>query len=114
MAPVMPPSPRPSRTSLQPPERLVPLRRLTPAECDLVGFAGPLVLSERHVRWLGPWRPTGRFVVVRHPDQVVLSCSRAELRDLGLAVDRPRRGWRLAIRARMRAVRRPPAPGEGR
>ena len=59
-------------------------------ECDLVGFVGPLVLSEREVRWFGPWRPTGRFVVVRHPDEVVLDCSRAELGALGVEVGVPR------------------------
>jgi hypothetical protein len=78
--------------SLHPSERFLPVRRLSPEECDLVGFAGPLVLSELEVRWIGPWRPTGRYVVVRHPDEVVLACSRAELAALGVDPGAPRGG----------------------
>lgn len=74
---------------LSPMQRLLPVRRLTRAECDLLGFAGPLVLSERQMRWFGPWRPTQRYAVVRHPDEVVLAVSRRELEDLGVSVDPP-------------------------
>lgn len=70
--------------SLRPSERLLPVRRLRPEECDAVGFAGPLVLARRQVRWLGLWRTTGGYVVVRHPDEVVLACSRDELTALGV------------------------------
>ena len=85
------PGPSPS-FSLHPSERFLPVRRLSREECDLVGFAGPLVLSEREVRWFGPWRPTGRYVVVRHPDEVVLACSRAELAALGVDTGAQRGG----------------------
>lgn len=102
MHPAMPPTTGPpARSPLRPAERLVPVRRLTPAECDLVGFAGPLVVSERELRWLGPWRRTARYVVVRHPDVVLMSCSRAELAALGVELDpgddQPRRAWWEAL-----------------
>ena len=97
--------------SLHPSERLLPVRRLSPAECDAVGFAGPLVLARRQLRWYGPWRTTGGYVVVRHPDEVVLACSRAELQALGVEPgtdDRRRSGWaRLVGRLRHRG---PPPP----
>jgi hypothetical protein len=32
--------------------RLEPIRRLSRADCDLLGYEGPLVLSVRQVRWL--------------------------------------------------------------
>ena len=74
---------------LSPMQRLVPVRRLTPAECDLLGFAGPLVLSVRQMRWFGPWRSTRSYAVVRHPAEVVLSVSRRELGRLGVDPDKP-------------------------
>jgi len=77
------------RFSLRPMEQLLPVRRLCSAECDLVGFAGPLVLSVRQLRWFGPWRSTKQYVVVRHPNEVVMSCSRDELQALGLEIDGP-------------------------
>jgi hypothetical protein len=68
--------------------RNLPIRRLSRAECDLLGFEGPLVLSARQARWvLGPWRNTNHYVVVRHPDQIVMDCSASELRELGLNLD---------------------------
>jgi hypothetical protein len=72
-------------------QRLVPVRRLTPEECDRLGFAGPLVLSVRQMRWFGPWRSTRSYAVVRHPAEVVLSVSRRELGRLGVDPDRPAR-----------------------
>jgi hypothetical protein len=55
------------------------------AECDLLGYEGPLVLSVRQVRWLfGPWRTTKDYVVVRHPHTVVMECTRSELLELGV------------------------------
>jgi hypothetical protein len=67
-------------------QRRQPLRRLSRSECDLLGYAGPLVLSVRQVRcWLvGPWRSTKDYVVVRHPNTVVMECTKAELQDLGV------------------------------
>jgi hypothetical protein len=65
-------------------ERLQPIRRLSRADCDRLGFEGPLVLSMRQVRSLfGPWR-TKAYVVVRHPSTVVLECTKSELLDLGV------------------------------
>jgi hypothetical protein len=62
-----------------------PIRRLSRAECDLLGFEGPLVLSVRQARYLfGPWRSTKRYVVVRHPDYVVMDCTESELLRLGV------------------------------
>jgi hypothetical protein len=69
-------------------ERYQPVRRLSRSDCDLLGFQGPLVLSVRQARFLiGPWRTTKDYVVVRHPDTVVMRCSKRELRQLGLEVD---------------------------
>lgn len=96
----------PSFRSLRPSGRVLPVRRLTRAECDLVGFAGPLVLARRQVRWFGPWRTTGAYLVVRGAGEVVLACSRAELEALGVepgAGDGRPSGWRgLVDRARHR------------
>jgi hypothetical protein len=56
-------------------------------ECDLVGYAGPLVLSARQVRWIfGPWRTTG-YAVSHNRRGILMQCSKSELRDLGLDVD---------------------------
>jgi hypothetical protein len=66
-------------------QRLQPVRRLSRSECDLLGYQGPLVLSVRQVRWLvGPWRSTKDYVVVRHPNTVVMQCTKAELQELGV------------------------------
>lgn len=64
-----------------------PVRRMTPEECDLVGYEGPLILSAHQVRWLvGPWRTKG--YTVRHNRRgVLMECSKAELADLGIDVD---------------------------
>ena len=68
--------------------RDLPIRRLSRSECDLLGFEGPLVLSSRQARWvLGPWRKTKHYVVVRHPEGVVMECSETELLRLGLTLD---------------------------
>jgi hypothetical protein len=67
--------------------RLHPVRRLTPEECDLVGYEGPLILSAQQVRWLvGPWRTKG-YTVSHNRRGVLMVCSKAELRDLGIDVD---------------------------
>jgi hypothetical protein len=73
-------------------QRLQPVRRLTLDEVDRLGFSGPLVLSERQVRWLfGAWRRTGSFVVLRHPNLIEMQCTRAQLAEQGIDVDEPRR-----------------------
>lgn len=72
-------------------QRLQPVRRLTPDEVDRLGFSGSLVLSERQVRWLfGPWRGAGSFVVLRHPNLVEMRCTRTQVADHGINVDRTR------------------------
>lgn len=67
--------------------RLHPVRRMTREECDLVGYAGPLVLSAQQVRWIfGPWRTTG-YSISHNRRGVLMRVSKAELADLGLHVD---------------------------
>ena len=74
---------RPFRRS----SRQQPVRRMSREECDLVGFEGPLVLSARQVRWMfGPWRTTG-YTVIHNRRGVLMTCSKAELLELGLEVD---------------------------
>jgi hypothetical protein len=69
-------------------QRIQPVRRLSRSEWDLLGYEGPLVLSVRQVRWLvGPWRTTKDYVVVRHPNTVVMECTKAELQELGVDPD---------------------------
>jgi hypothetical protein len=64
-----------------------PLRRLSRSECDLLEFEGPLTLARREYRFIvGSWRPTKTYVVIQHPDRVVMTCTRQELEDRGIAV----------------------------
>lgn len=66
-------------------QRFQPIRRLSRADCDRLGFQGPLVLSVRQARSLfGPWRTTKDYVVVRHPNIVVMECTKSELLELGV------------------------------
>ena len=65
-----------------------PVRRLSRRECDLAGYAQPLVLSERQVRWLfGPWRGTGAYVLEQHPNGIVWEGSTTDLERLGIDRD---------------------------
>lgn len=65
--------------------RLHAVRRLDAAECELLGFAGPLVLSRRHYRFLfGPWRPVDAYVVTHRERGDLLVCTRQELESLGI------------------------------
>jgi hypothetical protein len=67
--------------------RLQPVRRLDDADCDRLGFEGPLVLSRREYRFLfGPWRPVDAYVVTHRVRGDLLSCTRRELTALGVAV----------------------------
>ncbi len=65
------------------------VRRLTSAEADLLGYAGPLVLFELGPRWRIPLvgrlqgRPT--YEVVQHPGRVVMRVTTPELDRLGIA-----------------------------
>lgn len=66
--------------------RLRGIRELTPAECELVGFSGPLALARREYRFfVGPWRPSKHYVVSHRTNGEVLVCSRRELERLGVA-----------------------------
>lgn len=68
--------------------RLQYVRDLTPDECDLVGFEGPLVLTRRELRFVfGPWRRTKNYVVCHRHRGDVLGVTRAELEHLGVSVD---------------------------
>lgn len=69
--------------------RLVPLRRLTPDECDLVEYQGPLMLARRERRFLfGPWRRDRDLLITRgaiEQQPEILMASPAEtLRERGL------------------------------
>jgi hypothetical protein len=71
-------------------QRLVGVRPLTPEECDLLEFVGPLVLSRREYRFvLGPWRRADEYVVRHRLHGVMLDVSGDELRRLGVDPDRP-------------------------
>jgi hypothetical protein len=68
--------------------RLQYVRDLTPDECDLVGFEGPLVLTRRELRFVfGPWRRTKNYVVTHRRHGDLLGVTRAELERLGVRVD---------------------------
>lgn len=68
--------------------RLEYVRDLTPEECDLVGFEGPLVLTRRELRFVfGPWRRTKNYVVTHRRHGDLLGVSRKELEQLGVHLD---------------------------
>ena len=70
--------------------RLEYVRDLTPDECDLVGFEGPLVLTRREIRFIfGPWRPTKNYIVCHRRRGNVLGGTQKELERLGVPVDAP-------------------------
>ncbi|MEZ5343698.1 MAG: hypothetical protein R2706_20365 [Acidimicrobiales bacterium] len=65
-----------------------PIRRLTSAECDVIEYAGPLVLAEQQMRFIvGPWRATKTFVITHHSRGVVWEGSHDELRARGITLD---------------------------
>ena len=65
-----------------------PVRRLSRRECDLAGYAAPLVLSVAQVRWLfGPWRSTGTYTLEQHPNGTVWRGARKDLERLGIDPD---------------------------
>jgi hypothetical protein len=69
--------------------RLVPLRRLTPAECDLVEYVGPLMLARRERRFLfGPWRRDRDLLITRgaieHEPEILMASPAEHLRERGL------------------------------
>ena len=66
------------------------VRRLTPAEWDLVGYEGPLSLHRVEHRWLfGPWRASNSYSVLHTQRGEVWSGSRKELEALGVCIDPP-------------------------
>lgn len=65
--------------------RLEWVRDLSPEECDLAGFAGPLSLARREHRFVfGPWRPAGYFVIVHRTRGELLALKPRELTRLGI------------------------------
>ena len=57
------------------------------AECELLEYAAPLTLARREYRFIiGTWRPSKTYVVIQHPDRVVMTCTRQELEERGIAV----------------------------
>ncbi len=64
-----------------------PIRRLSDAECELLEYAAPLTLARREYRFIiGTWRPTKTYVVIQHPDRVVMTCTRQQLEERGIAI----------------------------
>ena len=67
--------------------RVQPVRRLSPEDCDALGFMPPLVLAVHQAKGIiGPWRSLDDYDVVQHPNGVVMRCSRAELARHGVDV----------------------------
>ncbi len=65
-----------------------PIRRLTPAECDLIEFEGPLVLCEQQMRFfVGPWRRMKSYVISHHRRGSLWQGSERELKDRGIYVN---------------------------
>ncbi len=64
-----------------------PIRRLSDTECDLLEYAAPLTLARREYRFIiGTWRPSKMYVVIQHPDRVVMTCTRQQLEERGIAI----------------------------
>ena len=64
-----------------------PIRRLSDTECDLLEYAAPLTLARREYRFIiGTWRPSKMYVVIQHPDRVVMTCTRQQLKERGIAI----------------------------
>ncbi len=64
-----------------------PIRRLTPAECDLIEFEGPLVLCQQQMRFfIGPWRGMKSYVITHHSRGALWQGSEAELKEYRISV----------------------------
>ena len=64
-----------------------PVRRLSAAECDLLEYAPPLVLARREYRFMfRSWRPTTTYLVVRHPDRILMTCTKEQLEARGISI----------------------------
>ena len=76
---------------LGPDRRTLPVRRLSPAEADLLGFAGPLQLSRLQFGRFGWWRNSRWFVVETARRQTRLTVTARELQRLGVSAPSTRR-----------------------
>lgn len=70
--------------------RLVPIRPLSPEECERLDYIGPLVLARHEHRFMvGPWRKA-KLVLVTTPfsgdgtAEVLMTCTPAQLRERGV------------------------------
>jgi hypothetical protein len=70
--------------------RLVPIRQLTPSECELLDYIGPLMLAGREHKFLiGPWRKTKVVLVTQMFDEsgqaeIMMTCSVEQLLERGV------------------------------
>ncbi len=70
--------------------RLVPIRQLSPQECELLDYLGPLMLARRENRFvIGPWRKAKHVLVTRpFNDQgeaeIMMFCTPDQLRERGV------------------------------
>lgn len=74
-----------ARDLLSADSRAVPLRRLTPAEADRLGLAGPLQLSRLEFGRFGWWRRSRWFVVETPARERRLTVTATELIRLGIS-----------------------------
>jgi hypothetical protein len=74
--------------------RLVPIRQLTPTECELLDYLGPLMLASQELKFvIGPWRKTKVVLVTKMFDQaghaeILMTCTAEQLRERGLELAR--------------------------
>ncbi len=70
--------------------RLTPIRELTDEECELLEYLGPLVISDREVKFvIGPWRKTKVVHVTRRFNgegeaEILMTCTPDQLRERGI------------------------------
>jgi hypothetical protein len=70
--------------------RLVPIRQLTSAECELLDYVGPLMLAVREHKFLiGPWRRTKVVLVTQQFDEsgqaeIMMTCTAEQLIERGV------------------------------
>jgi hypothetical protein len=70
--------------------RLVPIRQLTPTECELLDYIGPLMLAQREHKFLiGPWRKAKMVFVTQMFDEsgnaeIMMSCTPTQLLERGV------------------------------
>jgi hypothetical protein len=70
--------------------RLVPIRQLSAAECELLDYLGPLMLASREHKFLiGPWRRAKVVLVTQMFDEsgnaeIMMTCTREQLLERGV------------------------------